>query len=61
MTADILNLNAIGDAIFAEWFPHHRPGDPIPAHLPLHVQREADELAARHRLAETRRRVPRAA
>ena len=55
-TADALELNTIGDAIFAEWYPHHRPGDPVPAHLPLHVQREADELALRHRMAAARRR-----
>lgn len=60
-TADALELNAIGDAIFAEWFPNHRPGDPISAHLPLHIQRETDELTARHRMVAALRRGQRAA
>ncbi|MGJ3626370.1 hypothetical protein AB5I41_04565 [Sphingomonas sp. MMS24-JH45] len=47
-TADQLELCAIGDAIFAEWYPHHRPGDPMPAAIPLRLAREAQELAAKH-------------
>lgn len=48
-TADVLELNAIGDAIFAEWFPNHRPGVPVPAMPPLHIVHVARELALRHR------------
>ncbi|RUN75253.1 hypothetical protein EJC47_17070 [Sphingomonas sp. TF3] len=55
-TADMLALNAIGDAIFAEWFPNYRPGDPVPAMPPLHIMHEARELALRHRTVATRRR-----
>jgi hypothetical protein len=46
--ADVLALNAIGDAIFAEWFPNHRPGDPVPAMPPEGVMQEAREIACRH-------------
>lgn len=53
--ADILELNAIGDAIFAEWYPNHRPGDPVPQLPPEHVLQEAAELASRHRLAAAHR------
>ncbi|WP_295560186.1 hypothetical protein [uncultured Sphingomonas sp.] len=54
-TADVLELNAIGNAIFADWFPNHRPGDPVPAMPPLHIMREARELALRHRMVAARR------
>lgn len=60
-TADVLELDAIGDAIFAEWFPNHRPGDPAPAMPPLHIMQEARELALRHRMVAARRRGQRAA
>lgn len=60
-TADMLELNTIGDAIFAEWFPNHRPGDPVPAMPLLHVMHEARELALRHRMIAARRRGKRAA
>jgi hypothetical protein len=61
MTADILELNAIGDAIFAEWFPNYRPGDPVPPMPPAHIMQEARELAFRHRMIAARRRGQRAA
>ncbi len=53
--ADMLDLNAIGDAIFADWFPNHRPGDAVPAMPPLHIMQEARELAFRHRMVAARR------
>jgi hypothetical protein len=43
-TADFLELNAIGEAIFAEWCPNHRTGDPVPPNPPLHGMRKAREL-----------------
>ena len=55
-TADAQELKAICEAIFAEWYPHHRPGDPIPPMPPIDLQREARELRLRHQLAEARRR-----
>jgi hypothetical protein len=55
-TADALELNAIGDAIFAEWFPNHRPGDPVAPLPPSRVMKEASELAFRHRMVAARRR-----
>ena len=54
-TADILELNTIGDAIFAEWFPNHRPGDPVPPMPPARIEHEARALALRHSLAWPRR------
>lgn len=60
-TADVLELNAIGDAIFAEWYPNHRPGDPVPATPPLPIIHEARELALRHRMVAGRRRRSRTA
>jgi hypothetical protein len=50
-TADIRELNAIGDAIFAEWFPNHRPGDPIPSMPPQHLAFAANAVGLRHRPA----------
>jgi hypothetical protein len=55
-TADALALNAIGDAIFAEWYPHHRPGDPIPTMPPAHIMEEGRELALRHRMVAVGKR-----
>lgn len=55
-TADILELNAIGDAIFAEWFPNHRSGNPVPSMPPARIEYEARELAFRHRSIAARRR-----
>lgn len=54
-TAGVLALDAIGDAIFSEWYPNHRPGDPVPAMPPLHVMQEARGLALRHRIVAARR------
>lgn len=48
-TADVLELNAIGDAIFSDWYPNHRLGEPVPTMPPLHIMLEAHELALRHR------------
>ncbi len=56
-----LELKTIGEAIFAEWFPNHLPGDPVPPDPPPHILREADELARKHRLIEVRRRNVRSA
>jgi hypothetical protein len=55
-TADLLELKAIGDAIFDDWYPDHRPGDPVPVDPPAHILREAQELAWRHRMVVARRR-----
>ncbi len=55
-TADILELNAIGDAIFAEWYPDYRDGDPIPDMPPPHIMEEAAELAEKHRRIAARER-----
>lgn len=46
---DARDLNRIGDAIFASWYPDHQPGDPTPTMPPAHVMREARALAARMR------------
>lgn len=54
-TADLRELNAIGDAIFADWYPNHRPGDRVPAMPPLFIMQEARELALRHRMVAARR------
>lgn len=57
--ADILELNAIGDAIFSEWYPRHRPGDPVPVLLPHHIELEARSIAIRHRkIANSRGILP---
>lgn len=53
---DVLALNAIGDAIFDEWYPNHRTGDLVPVMPPLRVMQEASELALRHRMVAARRR-----
>ena len=55
-TADAMALNAIGSAIFAEWYPHHRPGDPVPPHPPCRVTAEARELGLRHRMTQAKQR-----
>lgn len=60
-TADILELNVIGDAIFAEWFPNHRPGEPAPPMPPARIEHEARQLAFRHRMIAACRRGQRAA
>lgn len=60
-TADVLELNAIGDAIFADWYPNHRPGDRVSAMPPLFIMQEARELALRHRMVAAHRREQRSA
>ncbi|GGA62475.1 hypothetical protein [Sphingomonas psychrolutea] len=55
--ADIVELSVIGDAMFHEWYPLWRTGDPIPARLPLHVQLEAHDLGMRHKHAAARNRT----
>ncbi|MDQ0838854.1 hypothetical protein QFZ54_002638 [Sphingomonas faeni] len=50
-TADILELNAIGDVTFADWFPSHRPGDTVPPTPPQHVALVASAIGLRQRAA----------
>ena len=55
-TVDLLELRAIGEAIFAEWYPDYREGDPIPEMPPPHIMQEIAELAEKHRALAARRR-----
>ncbi|MHA6722849.1 hypothetical protein [Sphingomonas sp. RS2018] len=55
-TLEALELKALGEAIFADWYPNHRPGDPVPTMPPAHIMNEARELALRHRMIAARRR-----
>lgn len=61
MTSEMLEFNAIGDAMFADWYPHHRSGDPMPVLPPGHIMEEARELALQHRMVAARKRGLRAA
>jgi hypothetical protein len=54
--ADLLGLKAMGEAIFTEWYPHWRDGDPVPALPPLNLANEARKLALQHRMVAARQR-----
>jgi len=42
------DAKAIGEAIFSEWYPNWRDGDPVPVDPPAAVVAEARELARQH-------------
>lgn len=47
-TQPVLDAKAIGEAIFEEWYPNWRDGEPVPVDPPAAILAEARELARQH-------------